>query len=90
MRSGILVALVLIIIVCIILLYPLSNRLSSERYNVPLIPPLNYFTLQEPPYFFYDAVVPQGFDKPGPEESSDIDAIFGPDNYFRYYLPGEV
>jgi hypothetical protein len=57
------------------------------------LPPLNYFTLSEPDYFFYDPEVAGSYDKsssnmkrfPG-DTSTNIADIFGPDNYTRYYL----
>ena len=56
-----------------------------------IIPPLNYYTLDEPDYFFYD---PEVFGEYAQKQVArkksdrpDMDTVFGPYNYLRYYLP---
>jgi hypothetical protein len=56
-----------------------------EKYKLP---PLNYFTLDEPDYFFYDPVIVKSFENGKPTTSKLQDGyLFGENNYLRYYPP---
>lgn len=93
MHYWFLILSILFIIVIIIIL----NKINNERYRQV---PLNYFTLNEPPYFFYDPDVSfdeTSFDKTSFDEYPDRhnhydhkqrledSTLFGENNYLRYY-----
>lgn len=79
---------------------------NDEVMDTSDLPPLNYFTLQEPAYFFYDPkvygegniVFGEGHNnkklQPSPVYPSsyltNVEDIFGQDNYLRYYADGNV
>lgn len=61
-------------------------RLEPGHY----LPPANYFESpqSDESYFWYDPEVHGEYDQPQKKYSkkyTDIQDIFGPDNYFRYY-----
>ena len=80
--------LIFLFIVLIFLSYIIRKKrcYNFEKYDsshFPLLPALNYYSFDEPDYFYYDPIVY------GDDESSisknRFKGIFGPDNYFRYY-----
>jgi hypothetical protein len=87
------------IFLLVALLLVLYCRLEHGRQNEgffhgadwPDLPPLNYFTLQEPAYFFYDPEVKGSYETEPPEpiddHRPDMNTVFGPNNYLRYYPP---
>lgn len=90
----------LTIIILAILQIGISEKYDSIAINDEELPPLNYFTLNEPPFFFYDPEVNEEYNKGSRNVYSDIpiysrdyknagttiDDVFGPNNYFRYYV----
>ena len=98
LKNKFIIVLLFIIIIIIILLIKQHNR--HEKFDKPKelqdLPPLNYYTLDEPDYFFYDAYVDNYYgnddvkftDKPSKKyiNKPHMNNIFGPDNYLRYYL----
>lgn len=62
----------------------IKNKIQEGHYRHV---PLNYFTLQEPPYFFYDPDVPiiDNDNKQIKDNPLYESTLFGENNYLRYY-----
>jgi hypothetical protein len=65
--------------------HPSSSEKLKERHRQV---PLNYFTLKEPKYFFYDPKIGLNDEDNKPVHSYEKpydNTVFGEDNYLRYY-----
>ena len=62
---------------------------NQDMENYEKLPPLNYFTLDEPPYFFYDPVIVKTYENGKPVTTTKLQdgSLFGEHNYLRYYPP---
>lgn len=73
----------------------INNNIPPERFD--LLPAANYFSSDEPDYFFYDPIIEetdeQGkryipknvLERKGQENCTDNECVIGYNNYTRYY-----
>lgn len=81
MKDNIILLVLLIISIIIIISIITIFWYKSKENHVPL----NYFTLQEPKYFFYDPDV--AFEDETIYQNKLKDStLFGENNYLRYYV----
>lgn len=99
-KQTYLIGLTLLVIVAISLTVWYMRRNNDEKFeqneDTEVLPPLNYFSSFEPPYFFYDPEISGAKsvqikdEKIDDDAATSVDDIFGPANYIRYYGPDNV
>ena len=91
--SALFVLLFFLILIIFLALHNETNDLDEQENqnneNYEKLPPLNYFTLDEPPYFFYDPVIVKSYENGNRTTISKLQdgSLFGEKNYLRYYPP---